>query len=925
MKQTTDNFWRVQILFQEALEVAASERAALVASRCADEPELADEVRSLLEACDAEERLNESSQLELKATSNSDLSGRRIGAYEIDRLIGRGGMGAVYLAHRADGQFEQRVAIKLIDLPLSSMHFRERFRQERQILAGLQHPYIARLLDGGVTAEGDPYLVIEYVEGVPIYRFCQDHKLPIDQRINLFLRVCEAVLFAHRNLIVHRDLKPDNILVTEDATPRLLDFGTAKLLSPMVRSGGGDLTRQGYHSFTPQYASPEQVLGKPITTASDTYSLGVLLYLLVTGTLPYDLREFSTAEMLRVVCEEPPRKPSHAVDSRKGLDGDLEAILLKALRKEPAQRYGTVEELAADIRAWRERKPVAARVGTWRYRSAKFLRRHKALISATALLTVTLLAGVAGIVWQSSVANQQRRRAEARSADLRQLSSSLLSELDEAIQQLPGSTGAQHLLVSRVLDHLDRMANDAAGDRETQLDLIDAYTRLANIQGNPYVQNLGDREGALKSIGKAIHLALDLDKTSPSAPTVLQELAEAYGVKGNILSETPDVEGAAASLRAAIYDRLIAQPGAKAELFLADCAATSSLGDVLGQDTGLADVRAALSAYRRCLDLDQHALYLDPSSTVAKRGIANMQMKVGNAELDLDPNQALNDFQLSLKELDALPAAQQAIVSAQRLRGITTRKIGTAYVELGDYSHAATFISESIRIHQELSDADPRDIRNIGDLYRSYEEESYLYEFAANPVLKQLTADDRSNEVRALASLTKALASVDKLLKATPADVDRRAERANLLVRIQNCRERLQMAGGNWPAAGDALAELRTLSRRNEASAHVITLAFTAWAEAKPASRRDPRFALALAQRLVATTHGKAPEAWLALAEALRAAGDPEQSRSAALEGLALLPAPARNQVVPRVRRLLLVEANDHSSDRLVPGAVRVF
>ena len=263
------------------------------------------------------------------------LKRKRIGPYEIDRLLGRGGMGAVYLAHRADGQFEQKVAIKLIDLPLATELFRERFRQERQILAGLQHPYIARLLDGGMSGEGELYLVMEYVDGVPIHRFCEERRLSSDRANRIcFLRACEAVQFAHQNFVVHRDLKPDNILVAEDGTPRLLDFGTAKLLSPSLDKQDSQLTRDGYLSFTPQYASPEQVLGNPITTASDTYSLGVLLYFLLTGTLPYELKDLTMGQMMKTVCEMTPRKPSvigrsQAAGCRPGSDS------LKALRKEP--------------------------------------------------------------------------------------------------------------------------------------------------------------------------------------------------------------------------------------------------------------------------------------------------------------------------------------------------------------------------------------------------------------------------------------------------------------------------------------------------------------------------------------------------------------------------------------------------------------
>jgi eukaryotic-like serine/threonine-protein kinase len=361
MEQTTESFLRIEAIFHEALAVPDHAKKELIETLCKGDRSLADEVYSLLEACNEEEaeaasrRLNQEAGWEIKSET------KRIGPYLLDSLLGRGGMGAVYLAHRADGQFEQKVAIKLIDLPLATDLFRERFRQERQILAGLQHPYIARLLDGGVTQDGDLYLAMEYVDGVPIDRFCESRDLSVSQRLALFMHVCEAVQFAHQNLVVHRDLKPDNIFVAEDSTPRLLDFGTAKLLSPSHDRPASELTREGFQSFTPQYASPEQVLGNPITTASDTYSLGVLLYLLLTETLPYELKELTTAEMLRVVCEEPPRRPPQAVGSHMRLDTDLEAILMKALRKEPPARYLTAEQLASDIRAYLDGKPVAAR------------------------------------------------------------------------------------------------------------------------------------------------------------------------------------------------------------------------------------------------------------------------------------------------------------------------------------------------------------------------------------------------------------------------------------------------------------------------------------------------------------------------------------------------------------------------------------
>ncbi len=261
MNHSTETLLRIEAIFHEALGVVDEQRPALIEARCGGDAALAAEVRSLVEACKAEETATASGRSNQVTGLGRVPERKRIGPYEIDRLLGRGGMGAVYLAHRADGQFEQQVAIKLIDLPLATDILRERFRLERQILAGLQHPFIARLLDGGVSAEGQLYLAMEYVAGIPIHRFCEGQGLSESQRLTLFLKVCEAVQFAHQNLVVHRDLKPDNILVAEDGTPRLLDFGTAKLLSPSVGKPGNELTREGFQSFTPQYASPEQVLG----------------------------------------------------------------------------------------------------------------------------------------------------------------------------------------------------------------------------------------------------------------------------------------------------------------------------------------------------------------------------------------------------------------------------------------------------------------------------------------------------------------------------------------------------------------------------------------------------------------------------------------------------------------------------------------
>lgn len=903
---------RIEAVFHQVIAAAESDRGELMESLCQGDADLTEEVRSLLEAAAEEERVCTATGREQRDESpHPGAVSERVGPYAIDRLIGRGGMGAVYLAHRVDGNFDQQVAIKLIDRPAGNDMFRERFRMERQILAGLNHPLIARLLDGGVTSQGDLYLVMEYVDGLPIHRYCNEKGLQLRQRLMLFKQLCEAVQFAHQQLVVHRDLKPDNVLVSDDGTPHLLDFGTAKLLSPSAEMPGSEFTRQGFQSFTPQYASPEQVLGHSITTASDTYSLGVLLYLLTTRTLPYTLEDFTPIEMVRVICEQPPRRPSLAANAGEPIGPDLEAILLKSLRKEPEGRYQTAAEFVADIQNFLDGRAVAARRGTLRYRAGKFVRRHILGVAGAAFLGLVLASGIAAVLWQSRIANLERRRAEARSADLRQLSNSLLSELDEAIKQLPGSTGAQHLLVTRVLDHLDRMARDAQGDRTTQLDLIDAYTRLGNIQGNGYEQNLGDRSEALASIGKAIALAQNLANAAPGDPEVLRALATAQGARGDILSETSDIQGAVTSLQAEVqtYDRLISLPNTTPALYLEASTANSALGDVMGQDTGLADLPAALAAYRKCLELDSRALALDPGFIRAQRGMATMQMKVGNAELDNDPAQALKDFQLALRRFNELPPSEQKVLSTERLRGITLRKVGVAYSELGDYAQAAPFFDQALQIHLSLSDADPKDIRNLGDLYRALSDQTDSFAYAADPVLASSLSDRRRNLLAEENTLRQNLGILERTVRITPGDADRLAELANVQARLGTVRTLLREPGDSAQLSIEGLAALRNLAEKPQASPHILDLVVTAFLQAEPTSLRDPQFTQICAEQGVTLTHRKTPEWLLFLAEAYRADGQTEKSQAAAREGLALLPVVPAASRKPRVLKLLELEA----------------
>jgi len=886
MDQATDRFQKIESIFHEVLDSPLTKRTDLIAARCGSDLELAAEVRALLKACETDEDLTASNHLEHDITPEKSPDHKRVGPYELDHLLGRGGMGAVYLAHRADGQFEQEVAIKLIDLPLATDLFRERFRQERQILAELQHPYIARLLDGGVTPEGDLYLVMEYVDGVPIHRFCEEHQLSVSQRLELFLRVCDAVQFAHQHFVVHRDLKPDNILVGEDSTPRLLDFGTAKLLSPSLAGAESKLTREGYQSFTPQYASPEQVLGNPITTASDTYSLGVLLYLLLTGTLPYELKELTTVEMLRVICEEAPRKPKDAAGSHERLDADLEAIVLKALRKEPRERYLITEQLASDLRAYLAGLPVGARRGTVRYRASKFMRRHRGGLAATVLAALSLIAGVTGVVWQARVANQQGRKAEARSADLRQLSNSLLSELDEAIKQLPGSTGVQKLLVTRVIEHLDHMARDAQGDRQTQLDLVDAYTRLGNIQGNAYDQNLGDPAGALVSLGKALAIAGPLAASNPHDREAIRALALVQQSRSEILWQTGRTPEAVAVMREAVksFDALVLAPEVPAMLIYEVASAYGTLGDELGQTgtASLGDSAGAITAYRQCLALDDRALSLDPNFLRAKRGIAITRMKIGSVEMETDPSEALKDLEAALERAEALPKTDVGSLPRDRLRHMLLRKEGNALDRLGEYARAVPLFEEALEIAHRLAVQDPKDSRALYDVVTVLEDEAVDFEDAANPLLAPKGRERRVNLVHEERNLVEAAADLERLLKQDPTNDVWKADRGRMQVRIGVIRAALQAPGASDELTRQGLATLKEAAEKPQAAPMVLDQAANAFLTAAPALLRNPQLALSWAEREVAISQRTMPSGMLTLAQAYRAAGQIEKARAAA-------------------------------------------
>ena len=894
-QDSNDDFSQLEQLFDHALSLPQQDRERFLVDKCAGNTNLLARLRALLGAYD--EELQASEVHRLTQNGDSAFQGRRLGPYKLESLLGRGGMGAVYLAHRADGQYKSRVAIKVVDLPLATDVFYDRFRQERQILAGLHHPHIARLLDGGVSDDGILFLVMEHVEGTRIDDYCRSHDLSAETKLRLFVAVCGAVQFAHQNLIIHRDLKPDNVLVSEDGAPHLLDFGTAKLMSSGGTVDTRGLTREGFLSFTPAYASPEQVLGRNVTTSSDTYSLGVLLYQMLTGRLPYELNDFTAEEMIRVICEQKISPPSSA--DRTFPDKDLEAILAKALRKEPEQRYQTADAFASDVQAYLDHRPVSARKGNLRYRMRKFSRRHRLALSFTAALALTLLVGVLVVLRQTNNAKVAEQNSEASAKDLSQLSDTLLTELDDAIKQLPGSTGVQQLLVARVLEHLDRMAQNPRSNSFTRVSLANAYIRLASLQGSPYEQNLDDVPGALHSLDKATAILETLARTTPADATVLLALARAQDAQGEILSFAGDSVGAAKNLDASLktYDELLSGPAASPALFFEAGSVIDTLGDVMGQDTGFADPEAALRNYRLAIDFDRRALAIDPNFKPSRRGLATMQMKIGNVELDTQPALALIDFKAAMTMLDALPAAERSRLDLTRLRALLLRKQALSLSELGTFAEADALFAQSTTIYTQIANGDPKDLRALRDLDRLLTNETFSYENEAD--LNLVVQDPPQQQGRSRAqALVRAeelererATTLEKLLQASPSDATTSQELAAVRVRLDTLREAARPSQGfDLQRDREALETLRLAASKEGASTLVLDMADHAFMEVLPFSLRDTAFALLCAERGTALTHRKVPSWLLALAKAYRASGDRAQAQATAREGLALLP-----------------------------------
>jgi serine/threonine protein kinase len=720
---TPERWQQVKEVLATALELSPEERAAYLECRYAED--------RLLQA-DIEPLLVSGQQLGDKFLSEDDLAaaaralpanemswvGRRVGAYKVVEQIGEGGMGEVYRAFRADDQYRKEVALKFVRAGLFGSSVFARFKNERQILAGLDHANLAKLLDGGATEEGIPYLVMELIEGLPITDYCARKNLPVRQRLQLFLEVCAAVHYAHQHVIIHRDIKPQNILVTADGIPKLLDFGIAKILEPDSTDSLPDLTVTGLQALTPRYASPEQIQGQAMTTATDVYSLGVVLYELLTGLSPYESANLSNQELARVVCEKDLRKPSLAVlqarqpagargfrdispeKLSKQLGGDLDNIVLMALRKEPSRRYASVKDFQEDIRKHLEDLPVIARNDTVRYRAGKFAVRHKAGVTAAAAVAVVLIAGIIITVREARIANQ-------RFNDVRGLANSLIFDVHDSVKDLPGSTPARKIIVERALQYLNVLAHDSAGDVGLQRELATAYERVGSVQGDYLENNLGDFEGTLTSYKRALELRKQISSVSGDWNDRLA-LAQGYRLVAHQLWANGDPRGARDPIERAIA---VAETLDKEQpnnlKILNELGFDYEVSGRIGYPGDSQAKQKILEDYRRGLAIGEVSLKLQPNDIQLLYGHATGLSDVGTMLESRNPQDALSYYEKSL-EIDRKLTQLSTDLRYRRGVAIAYGSIASVYDDMGDYPHAVENNLKDLAIYQDLTAADPR-------------------------------------------------------------------------------------------------------------------------------------------------------------------------------------------------------------------------
>lgn len=744
----------IKRIFSEAVDLSPEKRKVFLAENCADE-EIHAEVCKLIASDVESETISGGFFTPLEISPP-----KQIANYKIIEELGSGGMGTVFLAVRED--LQKQVALKVVKYEFSSKEIKRRFENERKILAQLEHQNIARLFDGGTTTDGLPYFVMEYVAGDDLLTYCAENQLAVKERLKIFRKICAAVSYAHGKLIVHRDLKPSNILISADGEPKLLDFGISKLLDE--NSLGETGTATAFGMLTPNYASPEQFRGETVGTSTDIYSLGVILYELLTGVLPYKVKEKRIDEIARAVCEIEPTAPSRAfrqwsvvgsaerlsededktannegrnpkseIQNPKSLQGDLDNIILKALRKEPERRYSSVEQLSEDIRRYLEGLPISARPDTFGYRAEKFIKRNRGAVVAGSSGLMMLVGGIAAVSWQYVRAERERKLAEKRFREVRELAHNVIYKYHDSIINLPGSTHVREILVKDATAYLDNLAIDAGADEELQRELALAYIKLADVQGRTYYSNIGDTTGAIKNYKKGVEILESQlhSKDAVQRQRIESDLINAYQPLGMLQSRIFDHKSSINTQTKAlklVEKQLQSEPENDKYAY----ALVRAMGRLADSMRAAGDFSNAMNLYRDALDLNLQLAEKFPQNEDIETAVGVINDRIGRG-LALRAGEIKNENPQSpeIRELlaEAIPRLEKMFEVFSRLSARRPenkkykRDLSTAYDNLGmalrlngNLNESLKLLDKNLQTRRLIVKSDSADRESQGDL-----------------------------------------------------------------------------------------------------------------------------------------------------------------------------------------------------------------
>lgn len=713
---------KIKEVFNQTLDLPEPEREKFLAN-CDESIRL--EVCELLKShLEAESFIAEPAVIEF-GLSEDRLIGKQIGDYKIKTEIGVGGMGKVYLAEREG--FEQKFALKLIKRGMDTEAVLKRFFRERQVLARLEHPNIARLLNVGSTIEGLPYFVMEYIEGEPITKFCETNNLSVKERLEIFRQVCNAVSYAHQNLIVHRDIKPSNILVTTDGTPKLLDFGIAKLLN----SEDAEATATQARILTPEYASPEQLKDLPITTATDVYSLGIVLYEILSGQRPLSVSNAVRSGNRQTAKNKDETQivinPKSKVQNPKSLTGDLENIVKKSLREEPERRYQSVQEFAEDIRRFLIGLPVTATADSTYYRFSKFVQRHRegVIIGSLVGILVLTISGIA--IWQGIVANRERAKAEKRFEQVRKLANIVLFEYHDGIAQLPGATAMREKMVKDSLEFLDNLSAESLDNSELKRDIVKAYQKVGDIQGASDTGNIGKTDDALQSYQKGLAIQEKIVEKNPESLSDQIALANLNIDIGLLIRSKGDFQTAENNITKALnlFSNLEKNTptDVKVRLGLA-----KSFWNLASLQTAQNNLSGSLENYQKAVEIYQKLATDEPNNPKHLRNIALTNKNIGSVlQLLGDNEKGLIHFQKSLV-IDLENAKNNPNdVSAQLDLSFTYGTIASALRGAKDYQGSLENDRKAIQIREKIFNADTKNVFAENALGAGYQDIGRTY------------------------------------------------------------------------------------------------------------------------------------------------------------------------------------------------------